>query len=286
MKIFHRLNTALALVTLVTLSALSSGCDYARKVIAKDKLNQGAIMYNQGRTKEAQKYFKDALDTFDQNPVGWLYYGATLVKDYKALSGSEREQKATEALNAYQKALDLSGGNCKITDNAVSYMATIYEDLDKPNERREWLLKRAEHPECSSKDIKATTYYTIGVNYWNCSYDQTTRYQDKTKVTGDPFHARNMDYSPEAQADKQRAQDCVTKGLEYIEKALAVDPEYPDAYFYKGLLYRERQKMTKDEAERKKLADMAQKLSEEGSAMQKKKEEAAKQKEQQSQPQG
>lgn len=283
MKIFHRLNTALALVTLMTLAALGSGCDYARKVIAKDKLNQGAIMYNQGRTKEAQKYFKDALDTFDQNPVGWLYYGATLVKDYKALAGAEREQKANEALNAYQKALDLAAGNCKVIDNAISYIATIYEDLDKADERREWLLKRAEHPECSNKDIKATTYYTIAVNYWNCAYDQTTRYQDKA-VT-DAFHYRNMDYA-DALPDKQRAQDCVTKGLEYIEKALAVDPEYVDAYFYKGLLYRERQKMTKDEAERRKLADMAQKMNDEGSALQKKKEEAAKQQEQQSKPQG
>lgn len=282
MKVFRHFNTALAMGTLVALAALSSGCEYARKVIAKDKLNQGAIMYNQGRTKEAQTYFKDALDTFDQSPVAWLYYGATLVKDYKSLSGQARDNKANEALNAYKKALDLAGGNCKVVDNAISYIATIYEDMGKPDERREWLLKRAEG-ECSDKDIKATTYYTIGVNYWNCAYDQTTRYQDK--AAKDPFHFRNMDY-PAALPDKQKAEDCITKGLEYVEKALAVDPEYVDAYFYKGLLYRERQKLAKEESERKKLADMAQKMNDEGTALQKKKEEAAKQQQQASKPQG
>jgi outer membrane protein assembly factor BamE (lipoprotein component of BamABCDE complex) len=32
----------------LALALLNSGCEYARKVIAKDQLNQGAILYNQG----------------------------------------------------------------------------------------------------------------------------------------------------------------------------------------------------------------------------------------------
>ncbi|QQS48155.1 MAG: hypothetical protein IPM66_05795 [Acidobacteriota bacterium] len=283
MKVFRKIATPIMLAAIVCLAGLGSGCEYAKKVIAKDKLNQGAILYNQGRAKDAQVFFKDATELDGENPIAWLYYGATLVKDYKSQSGDERIKTANEALDVYKKARELAEGNCKTQDNAVSYIATIYDDLDNADENRKWLLERADGP-CSTKEIKATTYYSIAVKYWTISYDQTTRYADKAAT--DPFHYRNMDY-PAAQADKVRSEEAIVKGLEYIEKALEVDPEYVDAMFYKGLLYRERQKLTKEEAKRRELDQLAQKISDEASALQKKKEEAAAQQaEQQPAPQG
>lgn len=284
MRVFRNFTTVLSLIALLALAAMSSGCEYAKKVIAKDKLNQGAILYNQGRTKEAQVFFKEAIESYDQFPNGWLFYGATLVKDYRSLSGDDRTRVADEALKAYKKALSLASSNCKLRENAISYIATIYEDLDKTEDWRTWRLQLADG-DCATKDMKATTYYTVGVKYWDCSYQETTRYADK--AIQDPFHYRNMDY-PAALPDKQKAEACVTKGLEYVEKALQEDPEYVDALFYKGLLYRERQKMTKDQAEWKKLNDMAEKISKEASELQKKKEAAAaeKAKQEEAQPKG
>ncbi len=283
MKVFRKLATPITLAAIFCLAGFSSGCEYAKKVIAKDKINQGAILYNQGRAKDAQVFFKDATDLDSNNPIAWLYYGATLVKDYKSQSGEERVQTANLALDVYKKAKDLSGGNCTTEDNAISYIATIYDDLEKADENREWLLKRAEGP-CSTKEIKATTYYSIAVKFWTVSYDQTTRYADKSATN--PFHYRNMDY-PAALPDKVKSEEAITRGLEYIEKSLEVDPEYVDAMFYKGLLYRERQKLTKEEAKRKELDQLAQKISDEASALQKKKEEAAAQQaQQQPAPQG
>ena len=272
MRVFRRFITALGITAIMGLALVSSGCEYASKIIAKDKLNQGAILYNQGRMKEAQQFFRDALSWDDKNAVGQLFLGATLVKDYKNLSGDERTKVANEALETYKKALNLVGNQCRNRDNAISYIATIYDDLDKKDEWREWILKRGEG-ECATKDIQATTYYTVAVNYWTCSYDQTTRYQEKGAQ--DPFHYRNMDY-PAAVADKQKAEACATKGLEYIEKALAVDPEYVEAMFYKGLLYRQQQMLTKEEAKRKELGDLAKKISDEAVALQQKKEAEAK----------
>lgn len=271
MRVFRNYANALVLFAVLALTVLGSGCDYLKKVIAKDKINQGAILYNQGRMREAQEFFKEATETDAQNPIAWLYYGATLVKDYKSLSGDERTKVANQALDVYKKALDLAGNNCASRDNAISYIATIYDDLSNADENRNWLLKRADSggPCPAKKDVQATTYYSIGVKYWTCSYDQTTRYQDKTAK--DPFHYRNMDY-PDALPDKRRSEECVTKGLEFIEKALQVDPEYVDALFYKALLYRERQKLTKEEPKRKELDAQATKIADEASALQKKKE--------------
>jgi tetratricopeptide (TPR) repeat protein len=257
-RVFRYAMIALGLVAVTALAVSNSSCGFAKKVIAKDKLNQGAVLYNQGRADEALQFFARATELIPENPTAWLYYGATLIKKYQT-APSEEEMKATaeRALNAYHKALELAQGDCKLKDNAMGYIAKIYDDLNNKEKHQEWLLKRAEEA-CTenAKGIKATTYYSIGQSYWQCAYSESTRYADKQKMMSDPFHTRDFYYAP----DKQKFEDCVTRGFEYIQKALAIDPEYADAYSYLSLLYREKQKSTKNEAERKKHAAEAEKI--------------------------
>lgn len=282
MRVFRQFSKAIIIFALLSVAILSSGCDYTKKVIAKDKLNQGAISYNQGRSKEAQKYFRDSIKWDDKNAIAHLFYGATLVKDYKNAEGDDRTKLANEALDTYKKALDLTTNNCRNRDNAISYIASIYEDLDNRDQWREWILKRAE-TDCADKDMKATTYYTVAVKYWECAKLQTDRYQDK--AAQDPFHYRNMDYAAAAQ-DKQHAEECVAKGMEFIEKALQEDVEYVDAMYYKSLLYRQKQMLTKEEPKRKELDTIAKKVSDDATALQSKKDAAKKQEEEKSKPNG
>jgi len=270
------------LAVIVALATLGSGCQYARTVLAKDKVNQGAIKYNQGRNKEAQEFFKDATETDPAYTMAWLYYGATLVKDYKKeLDDAKKKEIATQALGVYKKALSLSPNNCIIVDNAISYLATIYQDLNNFEDWRKTMEDRATN-KCSKKDAQAQSYYAIGVEYWRCSYTQTNRYADKALVIKEPFHYRNMDY-PDALPDKQKSLSCVTNGLANLEKALQLDPEYVEAMFYKGLLYREQQKLTKDGGQRKELDQMALKIAADATALQKQKEAVAAQQKAQAQ---
>jgi tetratricopeptide (TPR) repeat protein len=265
-------------LTAIVLGAfLSTGCEFAKKVIAKDKLNQGAIVYNQGRMKEAKAYFKDATDLIPNNSIAWLYYGSTVYKEFQNAEGEEKKRIAQESVGIFKKALELApAGDCKTRDSALGYIAAIYNDINDEINNREWLLKRAEG-ECADKAMKATTFHSVGVKYWQCSYDQTTRYQDKLQ-TQDPFHYRNMDY-PAALPDKERANKCADEGMKYLEKALAEDPEYVEAQFYKGLLFREKQKLTKEPAKRKEYGDTAEKIAKQATELQKRKEEEQKAKE-------
>jgi tetratricopeptide (TPR) repeat protein len=283
MKVFRNSTTALMIAAVAVLATLGSGCGYIKKVIAKDKLNQGMIEYNKGNIRNAQEFFKDASETDPNNPTTWLCLGATRVKDYrKEIDNAKKKEVANDALKDYKNALSLANGNCGVIDNALSYMAVIYDDLrnDDRNDVRsveEWrkVMEDRATNQCMKKDIQAQSFYGLGVDYWKCSYDQTTRYQDKALFATDQFHYRKMDYSPEALADRQKAQACVTKGFEYFEKALVIDPEYTQAMFYKGLLYRELQKLVKEEAKRKEFEQMALKIAAEANALQKKKEAAA-----------
>jgi hypothetical protein len=263
--------TALGLAALLITTVFTSGCEFTKKVIAKDKLNQGAIAYNGGKAKLAEGYFKDATDLVPTNSVAWLYLGATVYKRFQNSFGDERKKLGQESLDIFQKALDLSK-DCKTRDSALGYISSIYSDLDDTDNNVAWMLKRADG-DCADKATKAVTYYSVAVKKWQCSNTQTNRYSDKANK--DPFHYRNMDY-PAALADKEKATKCTNDGMQYIEKSLAENPDSPDTYFYKGLFYRELQYLTKDDAKRKEYGVQAQKFSDQGVALNKKREEEAK----------
>jgi tetratricopeptide (TPR) repeat protein len=279
MKLLRNISTAFIFTGIVALAFAGSSCTYARKVLAKDKLNQGVIKFNEGNREAAKVYFLDAIDYDPDNAVAQLYYGAALVRDYREQDKDEGKKKeiANKALGVFEKALALSGNSCTNKDNAVSNIAVIYDDLNDNDSWRKWILTRAEDG-CTSKEARVESYYSIATRYFNCSHDQTSRYSDKARLAvNDSWHYRDMDY-PAAQADKKNAEDCVTRGLEFIEKALQEDPEHANSLFYKGLLYRERQMLTKDPAKRKELDEMAMKIYDEAVAIQKKKESERKQK--------
>jgi hypothetical protein len=261
----------LVLAVALSLAGVSSGCGFAKRVIAKDKMNQGVLKYNQGDNASAKGYFKSATEYVPSEAVAWLYYGATLVKDYKALeAGDKRDKTANESLEIFKKALELAKGNCELEESAMAYISAIYEDLANEDAWREWMVKRAES-QCADKALQAGVYHSIAVKYWNCAYEQTTRYADKQLVAKEPFHYRNLDYEA-ARTDKQKIEGCISKGMEFVEKALAVDPEQSDVMFYKGLFYREKQKMTKNEADRKKFADEADTIAKKATEISKRKE--------------
>jgi hypothetical protein len=271
MRLSRSLARNITIAALAAVAAGSSGCAFIGKVIGKDKLNQGVIAYNQGRDQEALALFKSATEYMPDNATAWLYYGAALFKDVRSEQDeAAKKQKAQAALDVYNKALEMAGSNCKHRGNAIGYIASIYDTIGDKEKFREWQLKRASD-ECSDKTVKAGTYYAIGVGYWQCAYDESTRFADKAKLQAEPFHCRNFYSKP----DKDRFDDCLNKGMQYIEQALSIDPEYTDALSYKSLLLREKQKATCNEAERKKFADEAVAVADKAIALTKKKREEA-----------
>jgi tetratricopeptide (TPR) repeat protein len=242
-----------------------SGCTYINRVLAKDNLNQGVIFFNQGKFNMAFDRIQKATRQDPENPNAWLFYGATLVKAYNnANNDEERKARQLEAIAAYENALAKSESipipqnRCQSKDNAIGYLAKIYDDMGNENKHREWLLKRTEG-DCATDQVKAATYYSIGVGYWKKAYDETQRYADKAQATSNPFHYRNI-YVAE---DKKKFEDAVSAGFQYLENALKINPKYADALSYKSLLYREKQKTTNVTAEQKKYEDEAVKLAKE-----------------------
>ena len=177
-------------------------------------------------------------------------------RQHKANEAAMREDLAAAVLPAIRKAYDLAN-DCQTKDAAMLYLNRIAVSLNNRQEARQWLLKRAES-DCASKESVAESYYALGVEEWSCAYGLIEKYTNPKLKAADPFHFRAMTNS----ADKRQFDACLAAGFQHIEKALAANPNYVDAMFYKSLLYREKQKATADPDERKKLGDEAMKIAE------------------------
>ncbi len=243
----------------------SSGTDAVTTAV----LNIADFAHRRGWKDEALRIYDEAIAVFEreiesdpQRPQLKRYYGATLYAKYELAHGEDLAGKALEVFRQiHEEEKQKTSPDKKLLGNAGTYLALIHQDLadsaeteaereERMQKYQEWLLKYAGDPH-SDNDVKATAYYSIGTGYWRCAYEQSTRYSGRAP---DPFHPRNFHYQP----DKQKFEECVARGFEYIEKALAIKPDYVDALFYKGLLYREKQKATRIESERKQFAKEAE----------------------------
>ncbi len=210
-------------------------------------LNQGILKYNQGNTNAAAELFEKASALIPTNPSVWLCLGAVKYKRIGSAEQGKAKELAQEALECYTKALEYSDPkDCKVRDTAIGYIAAINGDrLENEAAQREWLLKRTEG-ECATTDIKAQTYYSIGVKYWQCAFGITNVYADKQKNDSDPFHYRNIN-NPK---DKEKFDDCVNKSFEYLNKSIAAKPDYSEAHSYLSLMNREKQKTSNTDAKK------------------------------------
>jgi tetratricopeptide (TPR) repeat protein len=216
----------------------------------------GITLYNWGKTDEAGDVFKHTAEAFPNEPTFWMTLGAVWYKRSKSgeATDPQRKQFSQNALEAYSKALALASDNCQIRDNSMGYIATLYDEMGDAERNREWLLQRT-IGDCATNEIKAQTFYAVGVKYWQSAYDISTRYANKRLLSSEPFHARNFYFKP----DKNKFDDCVMNAFRYIEQALAVNPNYAEAWSYKSLLYRERQKSTANRVEQRQYEREAEK---------------------------
>ena len=190
---------------------------------------------------------KEEQSRIDEEDRKWKAQVAALQKDLKI------------AQPAFLKAAELAV-DCQIKDAATAYLAAIATEFDDTELQKQWLLKRIEST-CATNSAKAESYYALGVKQWECAYELTGKYANKKAA--DPFHFRAIT-NP---AEKQKFDNCVTTAIQYFEKALEADPKFIGAFFYKSLVYREKQKVTANLAERKRLNDEAAKLNAQGVAL-------------------
>lgn len=226
-----------------------SGCGFLNTVKAKDNLNRAAAAYNHGDYDQALQLLEEALRLDPTLPQLKPYYGATLYAKYN-LSGEETYvRKALEVYQEiYQQERQKESPDARTLNNAISYMAVIYDNLGEKEKKREMMLERLKIPGITPRE-QAEVYYGLATGYWQDSFEITQKYV----INRPPEPTYDV---PDEEVPKVR--QLANKGLEYIEQALALDPEYADAWTYKNLLLRELAKVEKQASAKKKLIEQAE----------------------------
>lgn len=238
------------LIALLALVAATQGCGVVNKLRAKDSLNEGVRDFNKGKYEEAEGKFKQALELSPEMLNAQLFYARSLNARFDQ---SLTEDLGLKTIKAYDNIIKMNPNDQEAIDRALAFKANVYKQLgsvsaDKNEEyktkQHETLLERVNLPSAKPQS-KADVYYTIGVDMWQSSYNLSA-----------PFVAKKQPLTPDV---SKKMEEFTKKAHEYLQKAISVDANYANAYYYETLTLREDAKLTTDPA---KVATINKKIQE------------------------
>ncbi len=259
------------LIVLLACVAVVPGCD---KLKARDLLNKGVQAYKGGQYDAAIEDFKQskALDPSLTNAR--LYLATAYSAQYIPGAPSEENVRMGEqAISEYKEVLATDPSNLSAIDGigAILYnMGGTPFDAKKLEESKQYHLK---HIQIKPDDPES--YYWIGVIDWSLAYrankDMRADYNNKGKKP-----VKDTDPMPPALATEFRAKQgaIVDEGIQNLQKAIQLNPDYDDAMAYLNLLYRQKADMETDPKTRDEDIKTADDLVEKVKAIKQKKMEA------------
>ncbi|HEX5707194.1 MAG TPA: hypothetical protein VFX96_07855 [Pyrinomonadaceae bacterium] len=240
MKLSHA--RTLALILLVASCAALSGCGMVNRIRAKNALNEGVRAYKDGRFADAQAKFQEALELDPSQANAPVFIARSVHQQYKpGVDTPENKAKAEEAIEAYKRVMESTAVDDKARDDAYNAVAYLYRQMREPEKEEAWLMQRA-NLESAPKPKRSDALTILASKQWNCAYEITE--QKENKETVDRGGRVIVQYKkPGNQADFDKAQGCVRRGLELAEQAISLNAENPNAWSYKTNLLREASKL-------------------------------------------
>jgi Tfp pilus assembly protein PilF len=240
------MNRRLVLVGAVAaLAVLGSSC---QKLKSRDQLNKGVQAFKNAQYPQAVEHFKVAIDLDPEFPTARLYLATAYMQQYiPGAESPENVQMAQAAYDQFQKVLEAEPNN----EVAIASIASLYLNQKKWDESQQWYEKLA-----TVNPQSADAYYSLGFIAWSKWYPAygTARANLGMKQE-DPGPIKDKKVREELKA---KYLPVINAGLQALDKALQINPEYDDAMAYENLLIRERADLmeTKEEYDKEiKIAD-------------------------------
>jgi tetratricopeptide (TPR) repeat protein len=222
MKTYLRI-LALAAVALAIFSA--AGCN---KLKARDQLNKGVQSYKNAKYEEAIDHFQNAVALDPTLINARLYLATAFAQQYiPGADSPDNNKNAEQAIEQYKEVLKRDPKNV----NSVKGIAYLYLQMKRFEDAKQYYRKATE---LDPNDPEP--YYSVAVIDWTQSYQP--RMEERAKLGLKPeeplkdkkvcasLHEKNSPY--------------IQDGIDELNKALQLRPDYDDAMAYMNLLYREK----------------------------------------------
>ena len=217
----------LAFAAIVLAIMSSTACN---KLRARDQLNKGVQAYKNARYEEAIERFNKAVSLDPGLINAKLYLATAYANQYvPGADTPDNNKNAEQAIQVFEDVLTQHPGR-EAEVNSLKGIASLYFQMKNMEKAKEYYSK--------VKDLDPNdpeVYYSIGVIDWTETYQP--RMEEKAKLGLKP---------DEPIKDKKVCEDLKTKntssvqeGMQMLQKAIDLRPDYDDAMAYYNLMWRE-----------------------------------------------
>lgn len=223
-----RLNKKWLVILALAAAIPLSGCGFITKLRARDKLNKGVKAFVEQKYEEAAKLFEESIQLDPDFQVARMYLATTYTSQFIPGSPDPKSQEmADKAIETFSGILDMPNTTPETASNAMISIASLYYQRLEYDKSKEWCQKILQQDPNS-----ADALYRIAV----IDYDDSSA---KTGLQGDQVEF----LTPEEREDTLKD---IQEGLDAVDRALVIRPDYYDAMEYQNLLWREKAKFEKD----------------------------------------
>jgi tetratricopeptide (TPR) repeat protein len=250
---------------------LAAACTGCNKLKARNQLNEGVMAFKNSNFAEAVNDFQKAV-SYDPTLLNARLYLATALAQQYVPGGNtpDNTQMGNRAIRAYQNVLQLDPKNTA----ALGSIGNIYYEMHNYDQAKVY-QEKVMQIEPNDPD----SYYWIGVIDWYVAYPRRMTLRAKLNIERPKNPAKSQELPPIPAKDRdqlaQQNSAVVQEGIQNLEKAIQLKPNYAAAYAYLNLMYREKADIEPSNDEREADLQKANELSNKALALMKTKPAAA-----------
>lgn len=228
-------------VGVLVLAVAASGCN---KLKARDQLNKGVNAFRNAQFQEAIDHFQQAVALDPTLENGRLYLAMSYFQQYAPGGESPENIKiGHQAVDAFQDVLNLDPKNT----TALATIGQIYYNMKDFDKAKEFQKKRL--------DIEPNNpepYYWIGVIDWATCFKNDAAVRSTDPKLSTPNAQGALLVLPAKLQDGLRQQNAalVEEGIQMLQKAIDLKPNYDEAMAYLNLMYRQKAEIEGDDKTR------------------------------------
>ena len=228
-KSIRRLTLAAAMLALLA----SVGCG---KLRARDQLNKGVTAYKNAKYEEAIDHFQQSVALDPSLINAKMYLATAYAQQYiPGADTPDNNKMAEQAIEQYQKVLEMSPPRDQKV-NAAKGIAYLYLNMKKFDDAKKYYRMAAD---IDPNDPEP--YYSVGVIDWTACYQP--RMEERAKLGLKPdenLNPKNKDQKKACDELKVKNMPAIQEGIDSLNKAIELRPDYDDAMAYLNLMYREK----------------------------------------------
>ncbi len=224
MKTTQKLLVVLAAVVMLL---AATGCD---KLKARDHLNKGVQAYKNAKYEAAIDQFQQAVALDPSLINARLYLATAFAQQYiPGADTPDNNRMGEQAIDQYKQVLDKDPRNI----NSIKGIAYLYLQMKKFDLAKEFYKKAS-----SADPNDPEPYYSVAVIDWTQTYQP--RQEERAKLGMKPDDSLPAKDKKVCAMIKEKNTANVQEGIDNLNKALQLRPDYDDAMAYMNLMFRER----------------------------------------------